>query len=54
MYIAFNIFFKEELMRSERSLLRPEIEFIIDKAERFDFNNKVIYCGSKKKYNYDF
>ncbi|MER1962869.1 NAD(P)/FAD-dependent oxidoreductase, partial [Proteus vulgaris] len=43
MYIAFNIFFKEELMRSERSLLRPEIEFIIDKAERFDFNNKVMY-----------
>lgn len=54
MYIAFNLFLKEELMRSERSLLRPEIEFVIDKAERFDFNNKVIYCESNKKYHYDF
>ena len=27
---------------------------VIDKAERFDFNNKVIYCESNKKYNYDF
>ncbi len=41
MYIAFNLFLKrEELMRSQRSLLRPEIEFVIDKAESFDFNNK--------------
>ncbi|HEJ0213091.1 TPA: NAD(P)/FAD-dependent oxidoreductase [Proteus mirabilis] len=54
MYIAFNLFLKEELMRSQRSLLRPEIEFVIDKAESFDFNNKTVYCCSKKKYHYDF
>ncbi|MGO2307122.1 MAG: NAD(P)/FAD-dependent oxidoreductase, partial [Providencia sp.] len=42
MYVAFNLFFKEELSRSEQSLLRPEIELVIDKVELFDFKNKCI------------
>ncbi|MCW2258040.1 NADH dehydrogenase FAD-containing subunit [Providencia alcalifaciens] len=35
MYVAFNLFFKDELSRYERSLLRPEIELVIDKIDFF-------------------
>lgn len=54
MYVAFNLFFKEELMREQGSLLRPEIQLEIDKIESFDFNNKELHSRSGKKYNYDF
>ncbi len=42
MYVAFNMFFKDELRRKERSLLRPEIDFEIDSAVHFDFKNKTV------------
>lgn len=54
MYVAFNSFFKEELTRSQRSLLRPEIQFIIDKAESFDLKQRSIATQSGKLYSYDF
>ena len=54
MYVAFNLFFKDDLSRSQGSLLRPEVNLIIDKADSFDFNNKEITSLSGKKYNYDF
>ena len=40
MYVAFNLFFREELKRPERSLLRPEIEFRVDKVTRFHFDRQ--------------
>lgn len=36
MYVAFTSFFKQELTCSRRSVLRPEIPFIIDKSESFN------------------
>lgn len=54
MYVAFNAFFKQELMRSQQSLLRPEIKFVVDKAERFDFQQRQVVTHSGNKYGYDF
>lgn len=54
MYVAFNTFFKQELTRSQRSLLRPEIQFIVDKAESFDLTQRNIATQSGKIYSYDF
>lgn len=54
MYVAFNAFFKQELIRSQQSLLCPEIKFIVDKAERFDLSQRVIHTRSDKQYPYDF
>ncbi|QXX82882.1 NAD(P)/FAD-dependent oxidoreductase [Providencia sp. R33] len=54
MYVAFNLFFKDELMRDQGALLRPEIQLEIDKIESFDFKNKELHSRSGKKYNYDF
>ncbi|ANI31001.1 pyridine nucleotide-disulfide oxidoreductase [Yersinia entomophaga] len=38
MYVAFNLFLKQELERPQKILLRPEIVFIIDRSEGFDLN----------------
>ncbi|QJW57602.1 Sulfide-quinone reductase [Serratia plymuthica] len=54
MYVAFNAFFKQELMRPQQSLLSPEIKFVVDKAERFDLSRRVIHTRSGKQYAYDF
>ncbi|MFV8868099.1 NAD(P)/FAD-dependent oxidoreductase [Serratia fonticola] len=54
MYVAFNAFFKQELTRPQQSLLRPEIQFIVDKAEQFDLSQRCIYTRSGNKYHYDF
>lgn len=54
MYVAFNLFFKEELKRPERSLLRPEIDFQVEKVIRFDFNNQHLKTHSGKFFAYDF
>ncbi|WP_085683256.1 MULTISPECIES: NAD(P)/FAD-dependent oxidoreductase [unclassified Pseudomonas] len=54
MYVAFNLFFKEELKRPERSLLRPEIDFQVEKVTWFDFNNQSLKTQSGKSLGYDF
>lgn len=54
MYVAFNQFFEEELKRSERSLLRPEIDFNVDEVTRFDFNAQALHTASGKRYGYDY
>lgn len=54
MYVAFNLFFKEELKRPERSLLRPEIEFDVDEVTRFDFTRQELQTLSGKRYGYDY
>ncbi|MBP6562086.1 MAG: NAD(P)/FAD-dependent oxidoreductase [Neisseriaceae bacterium] len=53
MYVAFNMFFKEELQRPQQSLLRPEINFIVDKAMSFDLANHTLKTQSGKQYGYD-
>ncbi len=54
MYVAFNQFFEEELKRSERSLLRPEIDFNVEEVTRFDFNAQALHTASGKRYGYDY
>ncbi|MBP6115208.1 MAG: NAD(P)/FAD-dependent oxidoreductase [Neisseriaceae bacterium] len=53
MYVAFNMFFKEELQRPQQSLLRPEINFIVDKAISFDLPNHTLKTQAGKQYGYD-
>lgn len=54
MYVAFNLFFKDELSRDQQSLLRPEINLVIDKIDSFDFKNKELRGHSGKILNYDY
>jgi sulfide:quinone oxidoreductase len=54
MYVAFNLFFQEELKRPERSLLRPEIDFQVDEVIRFDFARQELRTLSGKRHGYDF
>lgn len=54
MYVAFNLFFQEELKRAERSLLRPEITFKVEEVTRFDFPGQRLKTRSGKVYDYDF
>ena len=54
MYVAFNLFFQEELKRPERSLLRPEIHFHVDKVTRFEFNSQELLTQQGKRYGYDY
>ncbi|MNZ22158.1 Sulfide dehydrogenase [flavocytochrome c] flavoprotein chain precursor [compost metagenome] len=54
MYVAFNQFFKEELKRPERSLLRPEIDFQVQEVTRFDFAGQTLHTRSGKRFGYDF
>ena len=54
MYVAFNQFFEEELKRSEKSLLRPEIDFNVEEVTRFDFNAQALHTASGRRYGYDY
>lgn len=54
MYVAFGAMFREELMRHERSLLRPEIEFVVDGVERFELGAQHVRTRSGKRYGYDY
>jgi len=54
MYVAFNKFFKNELRRPQQSLLRPEIDFIVDQVDEFDYNAQQVRCASGKNYGYDY
>jgi len=54
MYVAFNSYHPHELRRKQRTLLRPEINFLIDGVEAFEFNKNRVYCQSGKYYEYDY
>ena len=54
MYVAFDSFFEQELKRPERSLLRPEIDFRVEKVDRFDFPGQCLHTASGKRVSYDF
>ena len=53
MYVAFNSFFRDELRRPQRNLLRPEIDFQLEEAEHFDFSESKVRCKSGKSIGYD-
>ncbi|AJX33361.1 NAD(P)/FAD-dependent oxidoreductase [Burkholderia oklahomensis] len=53
MYVAFGACFRNELTRAERSLLRPEIAFVVDRATHFDFATQHVHTKSGKRYGYD-
>jgi sulfide:quinone oxidoreductase len=53
MYVAFNAFFRDELRRKQRDLLRPEIDFQVEEVEHFDFALESVQCKSGKRFNYD-
>ena len=53
MYVAFNAFFRDELRRKQRGLLRPEIDFQVEEVEGFDFGHQFVHCKSGKRFSYD-
>jgi sulfide:quinone oxidoreductase len=54
MYVAFDSFFESELRRKQSSLLRPEIEFHVDKVVRFDFAGSRVTTKSGRTIGYDY
>ncbi|WP_422422906.1 NAD(P)/FAD-dependent oxidoreductase [Pseudomonas sp. GZD-222] len=54
MYVAFDLFFQDELKRPERSLLRPEIDFQVQDVTRFEFAAQTLHTRSGKRFGYDF
>lgn len=53
MYVAFNSFFRDELRRPQRGLLRPEVDFQLEEVERFDFPGNKVQCRSGRNFGYD-
>lgn len=54
MYVAFDMFYKDELRRKQQSLLRPEINFQVDKVVAFDFSGSSLKTQSGKTIGYDY
>lgn len=54
MYVAFGAFYKEELRRHQASLLRPEIDFVLDQVDGFEFANSKLRMRSGDVYEYDY
>jgi sulfide:quinone oxidoreductase len=54
MYVAFDMMFKDELRRKQRTLLRPEIDFRLDKVTEFDFKGSRVKTESGKTVGYDY
>lgn len=54
MYVAFDMFFEGELRREQHTLLRPEIEFSVDKVTAFDFAGSTVKTQSGQTIGYDY
>jgi len=54
MYVAFDMFFEGELRRKQHTLLRPEIEFRVDKVTEFDFSGLRVRTASGQTIGYDY
>lgn len=54
MYVAFGAFYKDELRRHQASLLRPEIDFVLDQVDGFEFKNSRLRMRSGDSYDYDY
>ncbi|MET1116786.1 MAG: FAD/NAD(P)-binding oxidoreductase [Comamonas sp.] len=53
MYVAFDAFFRDELRRRQRGLLRPEIDFQVEEVQSFDFARATVHCKSGRRFGYD-
>lgn len=54
MYVAFDMFYLDELRRKQQTLLRPEVDFQLEEVRHFDFNANELECSSGKRYGYDY
>lgn len=54
MYVAFGMFYKDELRRPQASLLKPEINFIHDEVTGFDFKESRLRLKSGANQGYDY
>ncbi|MDN3553093.1 FAD/NAD(P)-binding oxidoreductase [Halomonas almeriensis] len=54
MYVAFGQFFRDELRRPQASLLRPEINFVLDQVEGFEFKHSRLRMKSGHVHDYDY
>lgn len=54
MYVAFGMFYKDELRRPQASLLKPEINFILDEVTGFDFKDSRLRLKSGANQGYDY
>lgn len=48
------MFHEHELKRKQQSLLRPEIEFIVDEVTDFEFSANRVRCKTGAQYDYDY
>lgn len=54
MYVAFGMFYKNELRRPLHTLLKPEVNLIMDQVDGFDFKNSRLRTASGKDHQYDY
>ncbi len=54
MYVAFGMFYKNELRRRLHTLLKPEVNLLIDQVDGFDFKNSRLRTSSGKDHRYDY
>ena len=54
MYVAFGMFYKNELRRRLHTLLKPEVNLLIDQVDGFDFKNSRLRTSSGKDHQYDY
>ena len=54
MYVAFGMFYKNELRRPLHSLLKPEVNLLLDQVSGFDFKDSRLRTVSGKDHRYDY
>lgn len=54
MYVAFDMYHKQELRRKQATLLRPEVRFVVDEVEGFDFSDSRLRTKTGALYAYDY
>lgn len=54
MYVAFGMFYKNELRRPLHSLLKPEVNLLLDQVTGFDFKDSRLRTVSGKHHRYDY
>ena len=54
MYVAFGMFYKNELRRPLYSLLRPEVNLMLDEVTGFEFKNSRLRLNSGQDFGYDY
>ncbi|MEO7067325.1 MAG: FAD/NAD(P)-binding oxidoreductase, partial [Rhodanobacter sp.] len=54
MYVAFGMFYKDELRRPLHSLLKPEVNLLLDEVVGFDFKDSRLRTASGENHRYDY